>query len=118
MQAHLADSCADMPDLRLMPAGTPSPALEITDLEVRYDAFTLGPVSLRLAGRSVVGLLGPNGSGKSTLIRSVLGLQRMDAGAAALDGEALAGRPPELLHRLGYVPDSPDDVIPELTPWE
>jgi len=92
--------------------------LEISGIEVRYGTFTLGPVSMSLAGGQVVSLLGPNGSGKSTLIRSVLGLQRTDAGRASWDGVDLADRPPRTLARVGALMDSPDDVIPELTPQE
>lgn len=92
--------------------------LEISGIEVRYGTFTLGPVSMSLSSGRIVSLLGPNGSGKSTLIRSVLGLQRTDAGNASWDGVALSGRPPRTLARVGALMDSPDDVIPELTPLE
>jgi ABC-type multidrug transport system ATPase subunit len=95
-----------------------SGVLEISGIEVRYGTFTLGPVSMALSSGSIVSLLGPNGSGKSTLIRSVLGLQRTDAGDATWDGVPLAGRPPHTLARVGALMDSPDDVIPELTPSE
>jgi ABC-2 type transport system ATP-binding protein len=92
--------------------------LEISGIEVRYGTFTLGPVSMSLASGQIISLLGPNGSGKSTLIRSVLGLQRTDAGKASWDGVDLPGRPPRTLARIGALTDSPDDVIPELTPQE
>src|ERR1700680_890494 len=92
--------------------------LDISGIEVRYGTFTLGPVSMALSSGHIVSLLGPNGSGKSTLIRSVLGLQRTDAGTASWDGVGLPGRPPRVLARVGALTDSPDDVIPELTPQE
>lgn len=92
-------------------------ALDIDGIRVDYGTFTLGPVSMSLAAGQVVSLLGPNGSGKSTLIRSVLGLQAHE-GAARWDGVDLAGRPARTLARVGALMDSPDDVIPELTPRE
>src|SRR5256885_7578354 len=68
---------------------SPAPLLEILGIEVRYDAFRLGPVNITMAGAQVACLLGPNGSGKTSLIRSVLGLQRAQHGDAALDFGAL-----------------------------
>lgn len=99
-------------------AGAEGPQLAISELEVRYPSFTLGPVSLELGSAQIVSLLGPNGSGKTTLIRSVFGLQRYSGGGATWDGMALARRPPELFARIGYLTDSADDLIPELTPEE
>jgi ABC-2 type transport system ATP-binding protein len=92
--------------------------LEIADLEVRYPSFTLGPITLALGTGEIASLLGPNGSGKTTLIRSVLGLQQAEKGTASFSGVSLSGRPPHLLARIGYLTDSPDDIIPELTPLE
>lgn len=92
--------------------------LEVVDLEVRYPSFVLGPVSLQLDEAQIVCLMGPNGSGKTTLIRTVLGLQRGDGGGAAWQGQPLAGRPPQLFARIGFVTDSAEDLIPELTPEE
>ena len=99
-------------------ADTASRTLDIAGIEVSYGTFTLGPVSMSLGSGQVVSLLGPNGSGKSTLIRSVLGLQRPDAGMATWNGVNLSGRPARTLARVGALMDSPDDVIPELTPHE
>lgn len=92
--------------------------LEVVDITVRYAGFTLGPVDLRIARGELVSLVGPNGSGKSTLIRSLLGLRRPDEGAALWDGNVLLERAPEVVARIGYVSDSPADVIGELTAME
>ena len=109
--ARKMENLANQPDVAAR-------VLDISDIEVRYGTFTLGPVSMALSSGQIVSLLGPNGSGKSTLIRSVLGLQRTDGGTAAWDGVELFGRPPRVLARVGALTDSPDDVIPELTPQE
>lgn len=94
------------------------PLLRIHQLEVHYDAFTLGPVTVTVEGGQILCLLGPNGSGKTTLLRTMLGLQRAGAGEVCWDEQALAGRPPEVFAGIGFVTDSADDVIPELTPEE
>ncbi len=91
--------------------------LVIAGIEVQYPSFTLGPITLELAGAQIVSLLGPNGSGKTTLIRSILGLQP-SLGRATWDGIGLASRPPRAFMRIGQLTDSADDLIPELTPEE
>ena len=50
--------------------------LEVTDLVVRYPAFTLGPLSFVLRGGETVALLGANAAGKTTLLRAVTGRLR------------------------------------------
>ncbi len=66
----------------------------------RYGAATaLSGIDLDVpAGRFLV-LLGPSGSGKSTLVRSLAGVERLDAGQIHLDGQMVSdGRrhlPPE-----------------------
>lgn len=100
------------------PGGAEEPALTISALEVRYPSFTLGPIDLEFQAPQIISLLGPNGSGKTTLIRSILGLQPVQHGAALWDGGGLMDRSPEVLVRLGYLTDSADDLIPELTPEE
>jgi ABC-type multidrug transport system ATPase subunit len=89
--------------------------LEIVDLTVRFRGFTLGPVDLDVADGSFVTLLGPNGSGKSTLIRSALGLRAPDDGYASWAGRPLLAREPAVVTQIGYVSDSPGDVVGELT---
>ncbi len=61
-------------------------ALEIKNVERRYDAFTLGPVSLTLPSGCICGLVGENGAGKSTLMRIALGVEQPDAGQAQVLG--------------------------------
>jgi ABC-type multidrug transport system ATPase subunit len=95
-----------------------SPLLEISELEVHYPSFILGPINLNVESAQIASLLGPNGSGKTTLIRSVLGLQAATRGSARFSGTLLTGRPPQVLAQIGYLTDSADDIIPELTPQE
>ncbi|MFD1506991.1 metal ABC transporter ATP-binding protein [Georgenia yuyongxinii] len=89
------------------PTASAAPALEVTDLTVRYGAVTaLDGVTFALAGGRVTGLVGMNGSGKSTLFKSVMGLVRPTAGQVRVLGQST-----ELARRrgvVGYVPQQED----------
>lgn len=56
---------------------------------------------------AVHGFLGPNGSGKTTTIRMLLGLVRADSGSAEVFGEAVPGRLPHVIDRIGAIVESP-----------
>ena len=76
------------------------PALEITDLTVRYgDLAAVDDVSLTLDDGQVLAVLGPSGCGKSTLLRAVAGLEPVAAGSIRYGGADLAGVP---THRRGF----------------
>lgn len=56
----------------------------------RFGANTvLDGIDLRIAPGEVVSILGASGSGKSTLIRCLNGLERLDGGAIAVDGQRI-----------------------------
>ncbi len=55
---------------------------------VRYERLNLD-VALEVAPGELVALVGPNGAGKSTMLRAIAGLQAIDRGRIALDGEVL-----------------------------
>lgn len=81
------------------------PALDITDLTVRYrDIVALDRVTLTLGAGTVCGLVGVNGSGKSTFLKAVVGMVRPAAGQVRVLGGA-----PDHARRTGavaYVPQS------------
>ena len=56
--------------------------------------FTLG------RGR-ITGLIGPNGAGKTTLFNCLAGALRPDRGRIVLDGQPIAGLPPERIFAAG-----------------
>ena len=83
------------------------PALEITDLTVRYgDVVALDGCSLSVAPGRVTGLIGMNGSGKSTLFKAVMGAVKADAGSVTVVGGAPATA--REAARVAYVPQSED----------
>ncbi len=52
-------------------------------------------LNLTVAAGETVALLGPSGSGKSTLLKVIAGLEAPEAGRVLVDGQDLAGVPPE-----------------------
>ena len=49
------------------------PTLTLEDVSFKLGSRTFGPLSMRIRGGEIVGLLGPNGSGKSSLLRVIEG---------------------------------------------
>jgi len=83
-----------------------SPAITITGLRVRRgDRLVIPDLSCRIPAGTITGLLGPSGCGKSTLMRSIIGVQIIEAGTVDVLGLE-AGSPP-LRARLGYQPQTP-----------
>ena len=86
-------------------------ALVVRDLHHAYGGRreVLRGVDLAVPRGGILALLGLNGAGKTTLIRAMLGLIWPDSGLVELLGRPLGGKaaPPELLARLGYVPERP-----------
>ena len=61
-------------------------ALELKQLEKRYDGFTLGPLDLTLPSGCIMGLIGENGAGKTTTIKLILDMISRDGGTVTLYG--------------------------------
>ncbi len=84
---------------------------------VRYRAgrtFEIPDLTLHVPTGAIYGFLGPNGSGKTTTMRLVLGLLRALAGQIIVLGEPSPERAPDILGRVGYVPEQPH-LDPTLT---
>ena len=61
----------------------------------------LHDVALELRAGEAVALLGRNGAGKSSTIKSIMGLVAPRSGEIRFQGQAIAGRTPEQIARLG-----------------
>ncbi|MEM7177090.1 MAG: ABC transporter permease, partial [Pseudomonadota bacterium] len=85
----------------------PDPAnLQIRDLNVYYgQSHALQGVNLSL-DHGVLSVVGRNGMGKTTLCKAIMGLEPVASGTITLDGQALNGRNPAEIARMGvgYVP--------------
>ncbi len=87
-----------------MPSPT-APALEVTDLTVRFGATTvLDGLSLTARTGALTAVLGPNGAGKTTLLRCCTGLVTPDAGDLRVLG--LDPGSPEVTAAVGLMPQS------------
>ena len=70
--------------------------LEIQNVTRRFGDFTaVDNVSIGIEAAEFFTLLGPSGCGKTTLLRLIAGFDVPDGGRVLLNGEDLAGRPPE-----------------------
>jgi ABC-2 type transport system ATP-binding protein len=90
-----------------------APAIEVERLRVvRGGRVVLDDLGFRVERGAVTGLLGPSGSGKSTLIRSIVGVQRVAAGAVRVLAHPAGSA--ELRSRVAYVTQAPS-VYRDLT---
>ena len=60
----------------------------------------LRDVSFDMAEGELCSVVGPSGCGKSTLLGAIAGLEQLDSGAIAIDGEPVRGP----THRIGLMP--------------
>lgn len=69
----------------------------------------LSGVDAAFARGQLIAIVGPNGAGKSTLLSCLAGLLKPDAGAAALDGQAITAIPArERAKRLAFLAQTPE----------
>ena len=74
--------------------------LQVSDVRVSFgDTVALNGTSCEVADHEIVAVLGPSGCGKSTLLRVIAGLQDVESGTVAFDGEDLTGVP---AHRRNF----------------
>ncbi|MCX4701154.1 ABC transporter ATP-binding protein [Streptomyces sp. NBC_01373] len=94
-------------------APTTAPPAEVHALAVRRERVqALRHVDLTVAPGETIALMGRNGAGKSTLLSALVGLVEPAAGSVRVGG-AVPHRtaPPELVRRVGLVPQEPRDLL-------
>ena len=94
--------------------------LDITGLDAYYGrAHILQGVAFSMSRGEVLALMGRNGAGKSTTMKAVMGLVPPAGGSVSFEGQAVQGREPFEIARLGigYVPED-RRVFSELTVME
>ncbi|MCC5475957.1 ABC transporter ATP-binding protein [Streptomyces barringtoniae] len=93
---------------------TPQPhTAEVRSLSVRRARIdALRRVDLTVAPGETIALMGRNGAGKSTLLGSLVGLVAPSAGNVRVGGvEPHRTAPPDLVRRVGLVPQEPRDLL-------
>lgn len=99
-------SCADPHPL------AEAPLFELNEVSFSIPGRTLlQPLSLRLAGGRVIGLIGHNGSGKSTLIKLLARQQPASGGVVSFEGRALSNWSDRAFAReVAYLPQQTPPV--------
>ena len=79
--------------------------LIIKNLQKKYNngVHALQDVSLEITN-GMFGLLGPNGAGKSSLMRTIVGLQPVDAGEILFNGTNIVENETYIKEQLGFLP--------------
>lgn len=86
-----------------MSAARPSstPVIEVQGLVNRFGAQVVHDrLDMQVFGGEVFGIVGGSGSGKSVLLRTVLGLQRPQAGTVCIEGRDITGLPRAALRSI------------------
>ncbi|RLB03836.1 MAG: hypothetical protein DRG50_09720 [Deltaproteobacteria bacterium] len=69
--------------------------IELKDLKVKFDDFSLGPLSLEIKGGEFFVILGPTGAGKTILLETIAGIYEPLQGRILLEGRDVTLLPPE-----------------------
>ncbi len=78
------------------------PILELKDVHTSYGNIdALKGVSLKVYPGEIVTIIGANGAGKSTTLMSICGVVPLKAGEIYYDGQAIHGRPADVLPAMG-----------------
>ncbi len=85
------------------PARPGAPVLELDGLAAKDDRGlpAVRGLTLTVRGGEIVGVAGVEGNGQAELIEAILGLRRIAAGEARLNGERLNGRSPRAIAGMG-----------------
>lgn len=76
-------------------------ALDIQNLNKKYDRFQLKNVTFQLEKGYIMGFIGANGAGKTTTIKSILNMIQLDSGDVRIMGKRMAEHELELKQEIG-----------------
>ena len=88
-----------------MVANTQKNAIEVDNITIRYDDFTLDKVSFNVPSGSIMGFVGENGAGKTTTIKAILDLIRTEEGSIRIWGKPSKNLHKDLKAMIGVVFD-------------
>lgn len=78
--------------------------IQLKDITVVYEKFTLSNISFSCNGGETLALIGRNGAGKTTTIDSIIGLSPYQSGSIYYNGEKIAKDNEHLFkQKIGYV---------------
>ncbi|TMU87252.1 ABC transporter ATP-binding protein [Bacillus sp. BHET2] len=77
-------------------------ALDVKNLNKKYDHFQLKDVSFQLKKGYIMGFIGANGAGKTTTIKSILNMVHIDSGEISVFGKGFIENELELKQVIGY----------------
>ena len=84
------------------PAAASGPILRTEGLTMRFGGLTaVNNVSIAIERGEIRAIIGPNGAGKSTFFNCLTGVLRPSAGRIILNGEDIAGLPPNRVSHKG-----------------
>ncbi|MFH5207853.1 ABC transporter ATP-binding protein [Antrihabitans spumae] len=76
--------------------------LQVDNLGLRFGGTqALSDVSFDVADRELFAVIGPNGAGKTSIFNCLSGVYRPDHGSITLNGDAVLGRRPDAIAKLG-----------------
>jgi ABC-2 type transport system ATP-binding protein len=79
--------------------------IKVSQVDKYFDRTkALDGLDINVEKGSIYGLVGTNGAGKTTVIKSIMGIQRPDAGSISVDGQPVYENP-AVKSRIGYVSD-------------
>jgi len=77
--------------------------IEIQNLSIRLNEFSLENLNLTIQGKEYFVILGPSGAGKTVFIECIAGLHKIKKGSIKIDGREITHLTPEE-RKIGYVP--------------
>ena len=77
-------------------------ALDIRNVNKKFQNFQLKDVSFQLEKGYIMGFIGANGAGKTTTIKSILNMIQIDSGEVRIFGKNIAEHEIELKQEIGY----------------